>query len=104
MNGNSTFLGGGVIRIFPYNGCHKWILYAGCQVRGCDGCNQSWLGSSGGHHYDMYSCSITAKGQYATAMRPENQGSAAAEGLFAAWQPNQQGSHGIAAKGLEIAE
>ena len=52
----------------------------------------------------MYSHGITAKGQYATAMWPENQGSAAAEGLFAAWWPNQQGSHGIAAKGLETAE
>jgi len=76
MNGNSTFLGGGVIRIFQYNGCHKLILYAGCQVRGCDGCNQSWPGGSGGCHCDMYSHGITAKGWYATAMRPENQGSA----------------------------
>jgi len=47
---------------------------------------------------------IMAKGQYATAMQPENQGSAAAEGLLAAWQPNQQGIHGIVAKGLEVAE
>ena len=29
---------------------------------------------------------------------------AAAEGLLAAWRPKQQGSHGIAAKGLEVAE
>jgi len=74
MNGNSTCLGGGVVHIFQYNGCRKLIPYASRQVCGCDGCNQSWPGGSGGLHYDKYSCGITAKERYATAMQPENQG------------------------------